>query len=117
MRLIYDPVKSRFRDLGATLLGIVLLPVDGTAGTALIVAHVVALGGRHDAVGAGFAAVLADFGFAGAQAGGFGAVEFAGAHALADAGALLALAAIDTGGGGLGFGGARAEEQQRRNNG
>ena len=93
--------------VGATLLNIVLLPVDGPAGLPFILADVLALGIRNYPIGFGGALVLADINLPGAHPGahpgGFGAGKLTAGPALTDMGALVALADVDDWRSGLGI--------------
>ena len=76
----------------AANLAVVFLAVNGATGAALILAYVLALVARHNAIGFGRALVLADFSFAAPEAGSFGASECTRPHTLTDAGLLVVLA-------------------------
>jgi hypothetical protein len=87
-----------------THLAVVLLAIDGAAGLVFILANVLALVARYHAGGLGHALVLADVGFTAVEARGFGAVELARLHPLANTNLLVVLAGRDAGRSRLGRG-------------
>ena len=95
----------------AAYLAVVLLAIDSAAGLALVFADILALITRDHAVGLSHTLILTDVGFAGFEAGGFGAVELAGSYALANAGLLVVLVGCDAGSSGLGCSGEIDGEQ------
>ena len=88
-----------------------LLAVDGAAGLSGILANVLTLVVRHHTVGTGCRFVLVNVGFAGSEAGRFGAGELAAGYALADMPPFVGLTGVGAGRSRLGGSGACGGER------